>query len=95
MLQKHELAELHETYDSSIGVEDLREILSCHRLLKVWHDHSDIAGYPHLLVLVAAMYDPAFYFTPHKMQQKGADTDVHGDGPVMKLDWWALLLCWL
>ena len=76
---KARLVELHETYDSSLGVEDLREklkILSRHRLLKVWHDHSDIAGHPHLLVLVAAVYDPGFYFTPHEMQQKGADIDV-------------------
>ena len=62
-----------------MSVEDLREklkILSHHRLVKAWHDHSEIAGHPHLLVLVAAVYDPVFYFSPDEMQQKGVDIDV-------------------
>ena len=30
------------------------------RHLKVWHDHSEIAGHGHLLVVNSAIYDPAF-----------------------------------
>ena len=45
-------------------------------LLKVWHDHSEIGGHSHILVLVAAVYDPALYYTPQEMQEKGADIDV-------------------
>lgn len=76
---KARLTELHETIDPNLGVEDLRQqlkIVSRHRFIKVGHDHSEIAGHSHLLVLVAAVYDPAFYFTPQEMKQKGADIDV-------------------
>ena len=42
----------------------------------MWHDHSEIAGHSHLLVLVAAVYDPAFYYTTEEMQSKGVNIDV-------------------
>ena len=38
--------------------------ISHQRYLKVWHDHSSIAGHGHLLVTVSCIYDPAFYYTP-------------------------------
>lgn len=46
------------------------------RHLKVWHDHSEIEGHSHLLVLVAAVYDPALFFTPQEMRDKGREVDV-------------------
>ena len=76
---KTKLTELHETIDPTLTPEELREKLKSlnrHRLLKVWHDHSEIAGHSHLLVLVAAVYDPAFFFTPEEMQLKGVNIDV-------------------
>ena len=76
---KTKLTELHETIDPILTPEELREKLKSlnhHRLLKVWHDHSEIAGHSHLLVLVAAVYDPAFFFTPQEMQLKGVNIDV-------------------
>lgn len=39
----------------------------------MWHEHSEIG---HILVLVAAVYDPAFYYTPQEMLQKGENIDV-------------------
>lgn len=46
------------------------------RHLKIWHDHSDISGHSHLLVLVASVYDPALYYTSEEMKQKGVVIDV-------------------
>ena len=40
------------------------------RHLKAWHDHSEIANHGHLLV-ISAIYDPAFYYTNSKMEEKG------------------------
>ena len=37
------------------------------RFFKVWHDHSAIAGHGHILVAVACVYDPAFYYTQAEM----------------------------
>ena len=76
---KLQRTKLHETIDSELSDEDLRlklRRLSRQRLLKVWYDRSEIAGHSHLLVLVAAVYDPAFYCTPQEMQQKGKNIDV-------------------
>ena len=46
------------------------------RHLKVWHDHSDIAGHSHLFVLIAVVYDQALYYTSKEMQDKGINIDV-------------------
>ena len=46
------------------------------RYIKVWHDHSDIAGHGHLLVLVGAIYDPALYFTDKELLERGKKVDV-------------------
>lgn len=59
---------------SNLTADELRQKLkevNRKRLLKLWHDHSEIAGHSHLLVLVAAVYDPAFYYTSEEMQCKG------------------------
>lgn len=65
--------------DYDLSQEDLRQKLknlSQQRLLKMWHDYSEIGGHSHILVLVAAVYDPAFYYTPQEMLQKGENIDV-------------------
>ena len=46
------------------------------RYLKVWHDHGKIAGHGHLLVLVASIYDEAFYLTTEEMRERGVIMDV-------------------
>ena len=64
---------------NSLTADELRKKLkkvNCTRLLKLWHDHSEIAGHSHLLVLVAAVYDPAFYYTTEEMQCKGVIIDI-------------------
>ena len=50
--------------------------ISRQRTLKVWHDHSAIAGYGHLLVLVSCVYDPAFYYTQEELQASGLSVDI-------------------
>ena len=46
------------------------------RYLKVWHDHGKIAGHGHLLVLVASIYDQAFFYTTEEMAERGVTMDV-------------------
>ena len=70
---KSRLTELHETVVHDLSEGDLRQQLkkiSRQRLLKVWHDHSEIGGHSHLLALVACVCDPAFYYTPQEMQER-------------------------
>lgn len=55
---------------SDLPDNDLRELLSMHRHLKIWHDHSAIAGHSYFLVLVAAIYDEAFFYTQEEMEKK-------------------------
>ena len=67
------LLELHELVESDWTTDELIEKLkqaSCTRLLKLWHDHSKIAGHSHILVLVATVY------TTEEMQHKGVNIDV-------------------
>ena len=71
---KEMLIKLHEHVEPNMSDEELREKLksvSRTRLLKVWHDHSEIAGHSHLLVLVAAVYDLL-----EEIQSKGVNIDV-------------------
>ena len=42
----------------------------------MWHDHGKIAGHGHLLVLVASIYDEAFYLTTEEMRERGVIMDV-------------------
>ncbi len=53
---------------SDLPDNDLRELLSMHRHLKIWHDHSAIA---------AAIYDEVFFYTQEEMEKK---TGVTGHG---------------
>lgn len=46
------------------------------RYLKVWHDHSTMAGHGYFLVTISCIYDPAFYFTRQELEEKGCHTDV-------------------
>ena len=76
---KKSLSDLHERVESNLSADELREKLkkiNRTRLLKLWHDHSEVAGHSHILVLVAAVYDPAFYYTTAEMQSKGVNIDV-------------------
>ncbi len=51
--------------------------VSTTRYFKVWHDHSAVGGHGHFMVLVSAVYDPAFYLTAEEAKQKlGKDIDV-------------------
>ena len=49
---------------------------SLSRYLKVWHDHSSVAGHGHLLVLVSAVYDTSFYLTQEEATQLGVNIDI-------------------
>ncbi len=73
------LTELHIPYSEVESSQSLRQKLKDAyrtRHIKVWHDHSSISAHGHILVLISAMYDPAFY-TPDEMKAiKGVDTDV-------------------
>ena len=40
------------------------------------HDHSDISGHSHFLVLVSTVYDPAFYLTPAELVNKVISLDI-------------------
>jgi len=76
---KSRLTELGESYDSKMTIQEVQQKLKtiCRtRHFKLWHDHSEIAGHSHILILVSAVYDPAFYFTSEEMSQKGVQINV-------------------
>lgn len=59
--------------------DDKRQLLlqcSTKRSLKLWHDHGKIAGQKHILILVAGIYDPAFYYTSEELAAKSVHLDV-------------------
>ena len=66
-----ELVEDHIPEDTT--TEALREklkFLNRQRCFKVWHDHSTIGGHSHFMVLISAIYDPAFYYTPEEVEKQ-------------------------
>ena len=66
-------------YEQHANLEHLQAQLKTttrQRFLKIWHDHSAIAGHGHMLVTVAGVYDPGFYFTRQELAQKGLNIDV-------------------
>ena len=76
---KNKLKSLNEEYDPACTESELRDKLikiSRQRHLKIWHDHSEISGHSHFLVLVSAVYDPAFYLTPTELDNKGISLDI-------------------
>ena len=83
-VEDEELRSTLENLDKSVkvgkGQANLRKHLqdiTTTRYLKVWHDHSTIAGHGHFLVLVSVVYDPAFYLTTEEVREKlGRDIDV-------------------
>ena len=77
---KTRLKELHHTFSADNSTEELREelkVISRQRHFKMWHDHSIVSGHGHFLVLVASIFDPAFYYTIDEVQTLyEADIDV-------------------
>ena len=76
---KARLEKLGENIDPDISPTDIQahyKRLTTTRHLKIWHDHSTVGGHGHFLVLVSAVYDPAFYFTSAEMKEKGIIIDV-------------------
>ena len=77
LLQKHKNMGLIR--DSILEAEPDSEGLDppkC-RYLKVWHDHSSVAGHGYFLVLVSVLYDPSFFITQQEASLKlGKDIDV-------------------
>ena len=66
-------------FDSSASLTTKKELLqTCtqQRYLKVWHDHGPIAGRGHFMVLISCLYDPAFYYTPKELADRGINVDV-------------------
>ena len=73
------LKDIGANIPSEADSESLRQLASKHmstRHLKVWHDHAAVAGHGHFLVMIAAIYDPAFYYTNEEMAQRGMHIDV-------------------
>lgn len=66
---------LDATHTTTTKLEQLQKAKQV-RHLKVWHDHGPIAGKGHFMVLVSAIYDPAFYYTPQELAEKGNNVDV-------------------
>jgi len=67
------------SFDSSASLTTKKELLqTCtqQRYLKVWHDHGPIAGRGHFMVLISCLYDPAFYYTPKELADRGINVDV-------------------
>ena len=65
--------------DSSASLATKQELLQActqQRYLKVWHDHGPIAGRGHIMVLFSCLYDPAFYYTPKELSDRGINVDV-------------------
>ena len=46
------------------------------RYLKMWHDHSEIAGHSHLIVSVSVVYNSAFYYTAEELEARGVRIDI-------------------
>ena len=67
------LVRLGEQLDPLLKYSDMQDLYkqkSLTRHFKIWHDHSTVDGHGHFLVLVSAVYDPAFYFTALEMKEK-------------------------
>ena len=70
---------IHEPLSTECSIADLQsQATKCitTRYLKVWHDNGPIASNGHLLVMVAAIYDKAFYYTVQEMADRGYTLDV-------------------
>lgn len=66
-------------FPSAMSDEQKRQLVcdsAAVRHLKVWHDHGKIAGHGHILVLIAGIFDPAFYLTTKELAEKSINLDV-------------------
>lgn len=64
--------------DSEMDREQMKALaLSCltTKYLKMWHDHSEIAGHSHLLASVSGVYNSAFYYTAEELEARGVHID--------------------
>ena len=67
------------TLPTCCSIEEMKRIIHSvtkKRYLKLWHDHSEIAGHGHLLCTATCIYDPAFFYTSAEMKQKGITINV-------------------
>ena len=72
LLEKHESLGLIRNLSSSPEQNENLEPNSIQgvqrtRYLKIWHDHSSVAGHGHFLVLVSVIYDSEFYLTQEEV----------------------------
>ena len=73
-----QLIHAHSCIPHDRSTESLLEAVKIKRTtqyLKVWHDHGKIAGHGNLLVLVAKIYDEAFFYTTEEMRERGVIMD--------------------
>ena len=77
-LTKEDLEKIHDKINDNI--EEMRERLKKYQRQKhwlLWHDHSTIANYGHMLFCFRELYDPAIHVTRQEMLEKtGKDVDV-------------------
>ena len=65
---KSELQKIHE--EVSDNVDEMRSSLKKYQRQRhwlLWHDHSTLANYGHMLFCVRELYDPAIHFTRQEM----------------------------
>ena len=75
---KQKLQKLHEYHCTRSSEEHLARLKEVTRTrnFKIWHDHSEISGHSHFLVLVSVVYDPAFFYTNGELKSKGLNIDI-------------------
>ena len=75
---KSELQKIHE--EVSDDIDEMRSSLKKYQRQRhwlLWHDHSTLANYGHMLFCVRELYDPAIHFTRQEMVDKtGKDIDI-------------------
>ena len=73
-----ELQKIHE--EISDNIDDMRNQLNKYQRQRhwlLWHDHSTLANYGHMLFCLQELYDPAIHVTRQEMLDKtGKDIDV-------------------
>lgn len=73
-LNKEEISELQKIHEEvSDDVEEMRSSLKKYQRQRhwlLWHDHSTLANYGHMLFCVWELYDPAIHFKWQEMIDK-------------------------
>lgn len=67
---RKKLLEQHEELNIVKSITPEGEQSMAIRYLKIWHDHSSVAGHGHFLVLVSVVYDPFFNLTQEEADLK-------------------------